>query len=673
MMLLGTLCLVLLASSLFITSLCEGRTFLPPQAASQFLSRKKRANSFFEESKGGDLERECIEELCGKEEAREIFENNPETEYFYPRYLACIGNHRNRDDKISYLDFDGPADLRSCITALPDQCKPLPCNKEGYIECKDGKGNFTCVCKPGWRGVRCDEDINECEDPEKVKGGCNQRCVNIPGSYRCACDDGYYLLPDKHTCSDRNECELSPVICGGAQCRNTPGKYECECDAGYRFNTTSKTCEDVDECADEICGQVCVNTPGSYKCYCEGRKKFKLAQDKKSCERIPVCVPLNLETNYELLYLAEQFTGIPVVYLRFKLPDVTRFSAEFDFRTYDGEGVILYAESADSTSWFLLALRDGKIEIQFKNDLWTKVTTGGKAINNGQWHIVSVEELENSISVKIAKEAVMNINNPKYLFKPVNGILETKVYIAGLPRKVENLNKPINPRLDGCIRGWNLMNQGALGVKEVIQEKQSKHCLVSVQEGSYYPGGGVAQIYVNYTDNTLADGDWSVNVTLDIRSSTSTGVMFALVKEDTVPLALAIEDHSLDIVQDIIVSIQSVTVARLTTKRICTDKNISISFTVTKSAVEITSSSYTEIHYIGEEEMKKQLAILDQSMRGQVDTYLGGIPDVPVMATPVSAFYVGCMDITINGKLVDLDDALFKQNDIRSHSCPLIS
>lgn len=33
----------------------------------------------FEESKKGNLERECIEELCNKEEAREIFENQPET------------------------------------------------------------------------------------------------------------------------------------------------------------------------------------------------------------------------------------------------------------------------------------------------------------------------------------------------------------------------------------------------------------------------------------------------------------------------------------------------------------------------------------------------------------------------------------------------------------------
>ncbi|KAM9321437.1 vitamin K-dependent protein S [Gastrophryne carolinensis] len=671
MMLLGSVCAILLASSLLLTSLSEGRTFLSPQSASQFLTRKRRANSFFEESKNGDLERECIEELCNKEEAREIFENDPETEYFYPRYLACLGSHRNgKADRTSYLDFDGPSDLRSCVTALPDQCKPLPCQKEGYKECKDGKGNYTCICKPGWHGARCEEDINECDDPENENGGCSQKCVNIPGSYKCACEDGYYLLADKHICNDRNECELYPSICGDATCRNTPGKYECDCDSGYWFNTSSKICEDVDECAQNTCNQVCVNKPGSYRCYCDGRKNFKLAQDRKSCEQIPVCVPLNLETNYALLYLAEQFSGIPVVYLRFKLPDVTRFSAEFDFRTYDEEGVILYAESADATSWFLLALRDGKIEIQFKNELWSKVTTGGKSINNGAWHIVSVEELENSISVKIAKEAVMNINNPKYLFKPVNGILETKVYIAGLPRKVESLIKPINPRLDGCIRGWNLMNQGAMGVKEVIQRKQSKHCLVEVEEGSYYPGGGLAHFSLNYTDSM--SGDWLVNMTLDIRSSAGTGVMFAVVKENTVPLAVAIEDQSSDIVQDITVSIESITVARLSTKRICTDKKLLISLIATKSSLELTANSYTEVHYVGKKEMATQMSVLDEAMKGPVDTYLGGLPDIPVSATPVSAFYIGCMDVHINGNLLDLDEAVFKQNDIRSHSCPLV-
>lgn len=33
----------------------------------------------FEETKQGHLERECVEEKCTKEEAREVFENDPET------------------------------------------------------------------------------------------------------------------------------------------------------------------------------------------------------------------------------------------------------------------------------------------------------------------------------------------------------------------------------------------------------------------------------------------------------------------------------------------------------------------------------------------------------------------------------------------------------------------
>lgn len=57
----------------------------------------------------------------------------------------------------------------------------------------------------------------------------------------------------------------------------------------------------------------------------------------------------------------------------------------------------------------------------------------------------------------------------------------------------------INPRLDGCIRAWNLMNQGHSGVKEVIQEKQSKHCLIAVGRGSFYPGTGTATFQINYS------------------------------------------------------------------------------------------------------------------------------------------------------------------------------
>uniref|UniRef100_A0A3Q1MMH1 Vitamin K-dependent protein S n=1 Tax=Bos taurus TaxID=9913 RepID=A0A3Q1MMH1_BOVIN len=601
--------------------------FLSRQHASQVLIRRRRANTLLEETKKGNLERECIEELCNKEEAREIFENNPETEYFYPKYLGCLGSFRAGLFTAARLSTNAYPDLRSCVNAISDQCNPLPCNEDGFMTCKDGQATFTCICKSGWQGEKCESDINECKDPVNINGGCSQICENTPGSYHCSCKNGFVMLSNK------------------------------------------KDCKDVDECAENLCAQLCVNYPGGYSCYCDGKKGFKLAQDQKSCEAVPVCLPLDLDKNYELLYLAEQFVGV-VLYLKFRLPETTRFSAEFDFRTYDSEGVILYAESSDHSAWFLIALREGKIEIQFKNEKTTKMTTGGKVINDGLWHMVSVEELEQSISVKIAKEAVMNINKPGSLFKPTNGFLETKVYFAGVPRKMENaLIRPINPRLDGCIRGWNLMNQGTSGVKEIIQEKQNKHCLVNVEKGSYYPGTGVAQFSINYKNESNPEA-WQINVSLNIRPSAGTGVMLALVSDNTVPFALSLVDSATEKLQDILVSVESMVIGRIEAISLCSDQQTFLEIRVNRNNLELSTQLRKDSFH--SEDFQRQFAILDEAMKGTVVTYLGGLPDVPFSATPVNAFYQGCMEVNINGVQVDLDEAISKHNDIRAHSCPSV-
>ncbi|XP_002929359.3 vitamin K-dependent protein S [Ailuropoda melanoleuca] len=668
MRVLGGRCGALLACLVLVLPVSEAN-FLSKQHASQVLVRKRRANSMFEETKKGNLERECIEELCNKEEAREIFENDPETDYFYPKYLGCLGSFRAGLFTAVRQSADAHPDLRTCVTAIPDQCSPLPCNEDGYKSCKDGRATFTCICKPGWQGDKCEYDINECKDPANINGGCSQICDNTPGSYRCSCKSGFFMLLNKKDCKDVDECSVMPDICGTAVCKNIPGDFECECAEGYRYNPVLKSCEDVDECSENMCAQLCVNYPGGYSCYCDGKKGFKLAQDHKSCEAVPVCLPLNLAKNYELLHLAEQFVGV-VLYLKFRLPDITRFSAKFDFRTYDSAGVILYAESLDHSAWFLIALRDGKIEIQFKNEFTTKITTGGKVINDGQWNMVSVEELEHSISVKIAKEAVMNINKPESLFKPTNGFLETKVYFAGLPRKAENtLIRPINPRLDGCIRGWDLMDQGASGIKEIIQEKQNKHCLVTVEKGSYYPGSGVAQFSIDYSNISNAE-DWQVNASLNIRPSAGTGVMFALVSGNTVPFALSLVDSASEKLQDILVSVENMVMFRIEAVSLCSSQQFHLELRVNRNNLELFTP--LEKGITSSENLQKQLAILDKAMKGTVTTYLGGLPDIPFSATPVNAFYNGCMEVNINGVQLDLDEAVSKHNDIRAHSCPSV-
>lgn len=53
--------------------------FSSSQRAHQVLRIRKRANTFLEEVRPGNLERECYEEVCDFEEAKEVFQNVDDT------------------------------------------------------------------------------------------------------------------------------------------------------------------------------------------------------------------------------------------------------------------------------------------------------------------------------------------------------------------------------------------------------------------------------------------------------------------------------------------------------------------------------------------------------------------------------------------------------------------
>ena len=40
-------------------------------------------------------------------------------------------------------------------------------------------------------------DVDECSD---IEGACHHLCINTDGSYECACNVGYKLLPDRRNC-----------------------------------------------------------------------------------------------------------------------------------------------------------------------------------------------------------------------------------------------------------------------------------------------------------------------------------------------------------------------------------------------------------------------------------------------------------------------------------------
>lgn len=78
--------------------------FVDEGEANSFLGRHLLFNRFdFEIFVPGNLERECYEEICNYEEAREVFENIPDTDNFWKKYTEDQGQKPGRVDVTSLL------------------------------------------------------------------------------------------------------------------------------------------------------------------------------------------------------------------------------------------------------------------------------------------------------------------------------------------------------------------------------------------------------------------------------------------------------------------------------------------------------------------------------------------------------------------------------------------
>lgn len=66
----------------------------------------------------------------------------------------------------------------------PDNCIGVVCD---HGSCVDGLDNFTCQCQPGYTGLYCDVDIDECRSQPCQNQG---TCVDLLGSYDCVCPGG---------------------------------------------------------------------------------------------------------------------------------------------------------------------------------------------------------------------------------------------------------------------------------------------------------------------------------------------------------------------------------------------------------------------------------------------------------------------------------------------------
>ncbi|XP_071493021.1 uncharacterized protein [Diadema antillarum] len=144
-------------------------------------------------------------------------------------------------------------------------CNPLPpctsdpCQNNGTCQQDLASYTFTCVCLPGFEGVTCEININDCalHGVTCANGG---TCVDLLEDFRCECPPGF----EGRFCENNVDDCIGNLCQFGSQCEDGIDSYVCLCLPGYTgqyCNVTIVSCEQ-DPCLNMgTCQDVAATTP----------------------------------------------------------------------------------------------------------------------------------------------------------------------------------------------------------------------------------------------------------------------------------------------------------------------------------------------------------------------------------------------------------------------------
>ncbi|NWH18161.1 CRUM1 protein, partial [Grus americana] len=284
------------------------------------------------------------------------------------------------------------------------ECASEPCLNSAT--CVDGIKNYSCACWPGYTGQHCEEDVDECAtDPCHNGGVCYERSnqtyygtrPDFPSNFSysqaagflCWCQPGFAGV---ECAVNINECEEGPCK-NGAVCEDGIADYTCHCApsqdgiiwGGKNCSVKLTGCQTHDCQNEALCiptyqaeshGHLCQCQPGFYDATCSTPTTFSFA----SRGYLLIELPMNNQSRRDV-------AGDQLV------------SVSLRFRTTLPSAILFYR--GREAECLFLELFDGILHAGLKReDIGYPLLLEGLRVDDGQWHKVEVV-LHSTLQLKL--------------------------------------------------------------------------------------------------------------------------------------------------------------------------------------------------------------------------------------------------------------------------------